>query len=325
MFIVMNIDLEKILQPIADEKPIDQCSAYIRLKTLRNELRRQERKAIEEDNLELLNFTSWQEIINQSIEILIDFHKNLEVVSWVLEGEIRVYGLNGLEQGLNILVEFVKSYKEKLTITYDAEDPSLLAIQGLFGTSKPGTLINIIYLQPLLSTLDDKEISFFEYQQNKETIVIGDMDLSYLEANQQLINSCINLIKDLNLLLDATCVGKHINTSFLLNALNECSNLIKTIISKRIPKEQAVVSNENIITNNQYDFSTLTRQQAFVILEQLVDFFKKHEPLSPTSYALERIANWNNISLPQILNSLPIDQQTQNLLALSLGINSIDQ
>ena len=47
-----------------------------------------------------------------------------------------------INQGLTIVIEFIKSYKEKLTITYDSDNSSLLAVQRLFGTSKPETLIN---------------------------------------------------------------------------------------------------------------------------------------------------------------------------------------
>ncbi len=64
-----------------------------------------------------------------------------------------------------------------------------------------------------------------------------------------------------------------------------------------------------------------TREEAFRTLLQVAEFFKRTEPHSPVSYALEQAVRWGRMPLPKLLDELiPEDAARQQLFKL-IGIN----
>jgi type VI secretion system protein ImpA len=65
-----------------------------------------------------------------------------------------------------------------------------------------------------------------------------------------------------------------------------------------------------------------TREEAFRTLLRVAEFFKRTEPHSPVSYALEQAVRWGKMPLPQLLDELiPEDAVRQQLFKL-IGIHA---
>ncbi len=65
-----------------------------------------------------------------------------------------------------------------------------------------------------------------------------------------------------------------------------------------------------------------TREEAFQSLLQIAAFFKRTEPHSPVSYALEQAVRWGKLPLPELLNELIADQGSREQLFKLVGIQS---
>ncbi len=63
-----------------------------------------------------------------------------------------------------------------------------------------------------------------------------------------------------------------------------------------------------------------SREDAFRSLLQVADFFRRTEPHSPVSYALEQAVRWGRMSLPELLRELIADESTRTEMARRTGI-----
>lgn len=64
-----------------------------------------------------------------------------------------------------------------------------------------------------------------------------------------------------------------------------------------------------------------TREDAFRALLQVADFFRRTEPHSPVSYALEQAVRWGRMSLPELWRELIEDSTTRSELFRRTGIS----
>lgn len=68
-----------------------------------------------------------------------------------------------------------------------------------------------------------------------------------------------------------------------------------------------------------------TREEAFRQLLQVAEFFRKTEPHSPVSYALEQAVRWGRMSLPDLLNELIADSSAREDLFRRVGLPKRDE
>jgi predicted component of type VI protein secretion system len=65
-----------------------------------------------------------------------------------------------------------------------------------------------------------------------------------------------------------------------------------------------------------------TREDAFRDLLEIADFFRRTEPHTVVSYALEQIVRWGRMSLPELLAELIPEEPSRKNLFKQVGIKS---
>ena len=68
-----------------------------------------------------------------------------------------------------------------------------------------------------------------------------------------------------------------------------------------------------------------TRQDAFRTLQRTADFFRRTEPHSPVSYALEKAVRWGRMSLPELLKELVEDESPRKQIFKLVGIEASEE
>jgi type VI secretion system protein ImpA len=63
-----------------------------------------------------------------------------------------------------------------------------------------------------------------------------------------------------------------------------------------------------------------TRQEALRTLLRVSEYFRRTEPHSPVSYALEQAVRWAQMSLPDLLSELVTDKSTREEIFKRAGI-----
>jgi type VI secretion system protein ImpA len=119
--------------------------------------------------------------------------------------------------------------------------------------------------------------------------------------------------------------------SNIREALEECLRLCrasaKDALKDGAPAVQAVthnphseVSTMTSAEENVAGLSVATREEAFRTLLQVSDYFRRTEPHSPISYALEQAVRWGRMSLPELLSELVSDKSTREEIFRRAGI-----
>ena len=110
--------------------------------------------------------------------------------------------------------------------------------------------------------------------------------------------------------------------------LRQCRAMTKDILPKLGSQDEGLdsaegsagSSNQGADARSLASLSVETRQEAFQTLLRVSDYFRRTEPHSPISYALEQVVRWGNMSLPQLLAELVSDRSTREEIFRRAGI-----
>jgi type VI secretion system protein ImpA len=119
--------------------------------------------------------------------------------------------------------------------------------------------------------------------------------------------------------------------SNIREALEECLRLCRTSAKDALQDGAAAHPVRNdarpselpavTVGENATGLSVATREEAFRTLLQVSDYFRRTEPHSPISYALEQAVRWGRMSLPELLSELVSDKSTREDIFRRAGIN----
>ena len=146
-----------------------------------------------------------------------------------------------------------------------------------------------------------------------------------LEASQSAFDS-------LSAQLEILAVDDAPNGSSIRNALNTINTAVKTIAQHVFTSTEHVT---DLASTDSADTEVLAtelsgmslsannikqRGEAFATIQTIAEFFRKTEPHSPISYALERIAKWGDMQLPELLQELVEDKMAYEAYCKLTGI-----
>ncbi len=120
-------------------------------------------------------------------------------------------------------------------------------------------------------------------------------------------------------------------SSAISSALQECRDTVSSI-SRHLLAPTAEEGEEVLAENQAGALQTAatggasgpvqTREEAFRALLRAADFFKRTEPHSPVSYALEQAVRWGRMELPELLVELLPDPMAREQLFKLVGIKT---
>lgn len=343
---------------IDPREDISPTSTYYLLKDVRNNARAKERKALidEEDLLSVA--VDWRPIFEQVPGVLKDQTKDIEYIAWFIEAACRLHGFKGLSFGFTLAAELIETYWENLYPTPEPNDLSerIAALIGLNGIESEGSLIQPIKTIPI--TEGGYAFSTWQYEQALEVdrldkdkqekrfdsgaVSLEEVELSiketpdsfYIDLNQD-IDDAIAAFLRLSEAMDSAMSGQPQPTSYIRKALEACALQIRTIsapilekvnVSEDVDPSEASESDSVVSDAGQNGMSQQlnSRAQAINNLEMIATFFKKTEPHSPMSYAIEQVVRWSDLSLPELLQELIQDGEARNGFFKLSGIKAED-
>ncbi len=177
------MELEQVMAPISPEYPTgydlrehgEFADQFYSLRDLRNSIRAEERKVT--DLQDLLGLTAeWKPVQAQSLTILSEHSKDIEVLAWLSEAAVRTDGFAGLAHAFHILLGTLKQYWGSVFPLPDEEGISstLYPIAGLNGDGGEGTLIMPLRMAPVITCADGSQISSWDFIKACELASIED-------------------------------------------------------------------------------------------------------------------------------------------------------
>ncbi len=326
-------------------------SLYRRIRDARTQARDIEKQALQGDS----GRPDWKPVIELSRKALIKQSKDLQIAAWMTEALLRIGGFAGLDGGIRLMSGLVEKFWDALYPMPDEEGIStrVAALTGLNGEDGEGVLVYPISNVPIIPA-DGVAYGLSAYQQARSLAAIADEDVrqnrisrgavtvemlqaaassappEFAASIRDQIKQCLASWDELCKLLTEKCGNDAPPASKIRELLVEASEMT----TRFYPNAAADAPAEPTAAHAEAQAGPATtaaagpmvagaianREQAFGTLQKVATFFKRTEPHSPVSYALEQAVRWGQMPLPQLLTELISEESTLKSVYKLIGI-----
>lgn len=315
---------------------------YYRIKDARNAARTAERAALPGDNIGTSPF--WQDVSNLGLQILSSVSKDIEVLAWLAEAELRLRGFAGLRDVYLATVSLLDAHFEALhSIGDDDPEERFAPFAGLNGIGGEGTLIQAIRLTSLVPDGKFGQFSLWDFQigqRSNEASKREELQQAVFEAgvagmasHLQALSECISAFDRMVEILDERCGQQAPPSSNTRNALHEAASAIRVLAGIEI---ENVASDSSVIATDEMPTTPSaasedrprpisaemirSREEAFELLALVGRYFQRTEPHSPISLSIETLVRRGRMDFSELLAELLPEHNTRNAVLVAAGI-----
>ena len=295
----------------------------------------------------------WEAVRRQAIEALTK-SKDLWITAWLIEALTRLQGFPGLRDGVGLAHQLCDTFWQDLHPQADKEEGLANRFAQLAGLGG-GTLVDPIMNLPLTGATSFGQFSFADYKDASElerkgpeirrrrveqgAVSLEVFDKAIAQTSPQFFQGLLDDLEgasqafgDFDAFLrqketeNADAGGQSFlpPTSKIREALDECLRLLRTSAKDKLRKEEVVGGADTSVAPGQAGSragqAVETRQEAFQTLSRVSEYFRRAEPHSPISYALEQVVRWGHMSLPELLSELVADKSARDEIFRRAGI-----
>lgn len=333
-------------------------SEYRALRDARTLARNNERSALANGQSHFITPADWESILEQAPAVLQHQSKDIEVTTWLIEALTRVHGFSGLSAGFRLIRELIVAFKNDLHPRPDEDGiaSQLTSLIGLNGFGGEGTLIAPIRAIPLTGDEGTSVGPFAAWQceqafeleriadpaKRESRMAQGavsrpDIDQAVSETADEYFHNLYRhlqqaiaeyqLFQDI---LNEYCIDDPQPTSKILEMLEGCLQTLNYIAADRlVPDDESEQdeTDENAserkasVKNNKVD----TREAALSSLRDVAAYFRRTEPHSPISYAIEQAVYWSQLPLPALIQELIPDESARSKYQNLTGIRKVGE
>ena len=303
----------------------------------------------------------WRSVFERATKVLAEKSKDLEVSAYLIEALVRLKGFPGLRDGYRLSRELVERFWEGLfPRAKDGEVQDrfshILYLNGLDG---PGALIVPVRKIPMTAATSLGTFNLTHHQQALQIAKMTDAKQQKrridegavtLETIQRAIAETpgrfyVDLIDDMTQSGEEFrrfCTALSERSGFdppsseLLGVIESYLDTVKDLARDKIPKAPlgtgAVLSpataGSGAATSDQPSAAPadpgkiLSRDDAFERLRKIAEYFRDHEPQSIVPFALEQVANWGKMSLPELMTELISEEGPRKNFFKQIGIKA---
>ena len=335
-------------------------SPYYTIRDARNSARSAERNSMFDGRSSEAD-EKWREILEMAPAILKNNSKDLEIATWYTEALIRRYGFQGLKTGFSLIRQMLEMYWENLYPLPDEDgiETRVSPLTGLNGEGAEGVLIAPIRNAYITEDHQPGPFNFWQYKQaldiqkisdeesraaktskigfsldDIEKVVADSSEAFFINLRDDVM-ACIQDYRAISRLLDEHCGSNDAPpTSNIINTLEETLGIIKHIGKYKLPDESSneddFIDDDSSSTSAASQSSKVggpikTRSDAFRNLVEISNFFRKTEPHSPISYALDKAVKWGDMSLSELMRELIPDSSSLNYYSSLTGVKTDEE
>jgi type VI secretion system protein ImpA len=301
----------------------------------------------------------WRPILERATTVLATKSKDLEINAYLIEALVRLKGFPGLRDGFRLAKELVERYWDGLYPVAQDGDTTETRFSHIFylnGIEAPGTLIVPIRRIPLTEETSLGTFNLTHHQLAQSLLQISDSKVRQkrieegavtLEQLQKAVTETPakfynDLVADLNqsaeefrLFCDALSAktGYDPPAADLRQVLETYLDVVKDLARDKLEKApvpgtspKTNVSTGEPATAPQVVNPSIIkdRNDAFERLRKIADYFREQEPQSIIPYALEQVAIWGKMPLPELLSELIPEEAARKNFFKQVGIKPPD-
>lgn len=311
---------------------------------------------LEDGDISALERPDWRKVHDLASTVLAEQSKDLWIASWFIESLVRLHGIVGLRDGFRLTREIVERFWDGIHPRPDEEGYTTTVAQltGLNGDDSEGALIAPIDRIPItaagsvpaLSSADYKhavELDKLDVDKKAQRIERGAVALEtfHQAVRESSVDFFKGLLDDLQQTIDEFFkLGEALETrcgtgpdgypaapptsairSALVDVRDRVQSLAKDVLGIEGEGESEAGEGEaGVAGAAAAGKKGMSRDEAFRQLLQVAEFFRRTEPHSPVSYALEQAVRWGRMSLPELLAELIGDTAARDDLFKRMGL-----
>ncbi len=299
---------------------------------------------------------NWPAIAAQCLEILKSQSKDTRIVSWLIEASMRSAGFRGLSESLDFAAALVDKYGTQL-FPLD-EDDELYALGFLDKLNQSSSLIEglgripirqdsrVMYASKVIAghiqgLAEDKRSELQETGLMLYDDIEDEIKKTATEVKKEFLGALSDALKSANRLNQAlaTKSGKaNFGFSRIANEIKSIQDWFVELAGDGLLGDSQTestgeasessgadtLSQAETVSNkaaaNSKAGTIQSREDALGSLIRVANFFRKTEPHSPVSYALEQAVRWGKMPLPDLLKDLVQNTEVREEVFRRLGI-----
>jgi len=296
----------------------------------------------------------WRPVVERATGVLAEKTKDLELTAYLIEALVRTKGFPGLRDGYRLARELVERFWEGLYPTaQDSEVQERFShILHLNGLEGPGALIvpvrkiamtaatsvgtfNLTHLQQARSLSQIADAKVRQKRIDEGAITLEMIQKAVAETPSQFYGDLVQGLNQAGDEFRRFCSALSERSGFdppssdLLGVLESYLDTVRDLARDKIPQiqppaaagEPAGAPTATPASVPPADPGAIrSREDAFDRMKKIANYFREHEPQSIIPYALEQVANWGKMSLPELLSELIPDEGPRKNVFKQVGI-----
>lgn len=314
---------------------------YYKIKDERNQARTEERTASPQEVLKISS--NWENVNNLGLHIIYSESRDVEILAWLAEAKLRLEGFAGLRHVYELCEDIFHNHWENIySIDDESEEDKFAPFAGLNGVGSEGSLVQPLRLTSLIPGQRFGENSLWDFQlaqRPNETALKEELYRAATEAGSAAlsshlaeVNACLAVFDRLMALLTERC-GQHAPpSSNIRNVLIEAAAAIRSLGGRDTDQPQmrdagpaptdhhasAPVATRPSTSLNPEGIRS--RDEAFETLLLVARYFRRTEPHSPISLAIETLVRRGRMDFSELLAELLPEAQARNAVLTAAGI-----
>lgn len=290
--------------------------------------------------------SEWHDVNNFGLQVLGEISKDVEILAWVAEAQVRLNGFAGLRDLFSACCSlFEEHWDDVHSVDISDIEEKVAPFAGLNGVSGEGTLIQAIRLAPLVPGAAFARLTLWDYQlaqragegERREMLYdeAGEAGMSAMTEHLATVTGCIDAFDRLVAILDERCGDAAPPSSNTKNVLLEAAAAIRVLAGLQ-PEDEATAVAPALDTSSatgtqeagHADANGLdrtprainSRDDAFEVLLSVARYFRRSEPHSPISMSIETLVRRGRMDFSELLAELLPEPQARKSVLTAAGI-----
>lgn len=360
---------DALLEPVSSASSVGEdlrfdvspSSIYFRLRDARADARAAERLADNDPEFRGAMPAQWNVVHDLALEALSSRTKDIEIACWLAESLTRRQGLVGLADAVDVIVGLISRFwDDGLFPSAEEDDPAarLIAVTGMSGLDKDGSLLQPLRKLVLFSRPDGTPVTMWDIERAKEAAALGAqsdkapptievMSFTDLEAEARSVGKeqLAAIGRDVRRaeaawgLLDET-VSRVVpseaapSTGRLRDLLETLRKLVERYVPSgelvssetqaQLPSDQATDPQQStaIETPKLDRVQPRSREALLDDILKIAAIFRESEPNSPLGFALEEAVHRAKLPWPELLRELLPDITARSAVQTVAGVKA---
>lgn len=361
----IEIEIDSLLEPISGDNPggvdlredDDPNNLFRRIKGARGDARQEETQSEMDGGTSPEAVRLWRDVWNDGLEYLKSQAKDLEIAAYMIEASIRLGGIAGLNNALEITTELVSRFWGELLPTPDEDgiETTILPISRLNGdvitypmmripVTADGSVGELVVWQHgLANQLEQMDAEERDLRISRGAITLDQFNQAvaetptdfYTNLYQELQNAREKLTRLQEVFEEKAGEEFAPNLSRFEKSISEAESVLNLIAGDKVAAateaaaedeseestgEGAAASGGGSTTVVQKKEGITSRDDAFAQLETIAKWIEQHEPQSLLPSEIRKVIKRGRMTPQQLYEDLITDSEVRRTLYRDVGI-----